>query len=123
MFKFSERPNTKACDILPKVDNEIGKQRLSKLIELQNKITKEMSKELLHKNIEVLIESKNGKQSFARSRTNKQVIIKEPVILGKIYMCKIVDVVGWTPIGQIETITINQQPITNNKQPILKEVM
>jgi tRNA-2-methylthio-N6-dimethylallyladenosine synthase len=123
MFKYSERLNTKACDILPKVDSKISQQRLLKLIELQNKITKQKSQELLHKNIEVLIESKNGKQSFARSRTNKQVIIKEPVILGKTYQCKITNVVGWTPIGEIETKTNKQQSIVNNKQPILKEVM
>lgn len=101
MFKYSERPITKARDILPKVDDEIGKQRLIKLIELQNKITEEKSKELLNKTIEVLVESKNNKQSFARSRNNKQIILKEPTILGKTYQCKIINVVGWTPIGKI----------------------
>lgn len=112
MFKYSERPFTKACDIFPKVDVEIAKMRLIKLIELQNKITEEKSKELLHKNLEVLVESKNGKQSFARSRTNKQIIIKEPTILGETYICKITNVVGWTPIGEIEFNANNQQPKT-----------
>jgi tRNA-2-methylthio-N6-dimethylallyladenosine synthase len=115
MFKYSERPNTKACDVLPKVDNKISQQRLSKLIDFQNKITEQKSKELLNQNIEVLIESKNGTQSLARTRTNKPVIIKEPVEIGKTYQCKIVNVIGWTPIGEIEIMPINQQLKTNNQ--------
>jgi tRNA-2-methylthio-N6-dimethylallyladenosine synthase len=121
MFKYSERPNTKACEILPKVDNKIAQERLSKLIKVQNEITEQKSKNLLNKYFEVLVESKNGTQAYARTRTNKQVVIKEPVVLGKTYQCKIVDVVGWKPIGKIEVAPNYKNPTTINQQLIVKE--
>jgi tRNA-2-methylthio-N6-dimethylallyladenosine synthase len=101
MFKYSERPNTKACEIKPQVNEKKSQQRLTKLIEMQNQITNEKSKELLDKTLEVLVESKNGKQSYARTKTNKVVILEEPVETGKTYLCKVIRVVGWTPIGEI----------------------
>lgn len=107
MFKYSERPNTKACELFPKVSAEVSQQRLDKLIELQNQITKEKSSKFLNKTLEVLIESKSDKQALARTKNDKIVIIKETAELGKIYMCKITDVVGWTPIGTIVDKTLN----------------
>jgi tRNA-2-methylthio-N6-dimethylallyladenosine synthase len=101
MFKYSERPGTKACEIKPQVNETISQQRLTKLIEIQNQITNEKSKELLDKTLEVLVESKNGLQSYARTKTNKVVIIEEPVETGKTYLCNIIRVAGWTPIGKI----------------------
>ncbi len=101
MFKYSERPQTKAFDIEPKVDAKINQERLTKLIETQNQITKQKSNNLLGKLFEVLIEKRNGKQSFARTRSAKVVVIKEPVELGKIYQCEIINVSGWTPIGSL----------------------
>jgi tRNA-2-methylthio-N6-dimethylallyladenosine synthase len=101
MFKYSERPNTEACEIKPQVNATISQKRLTKLIEMQNQITNEKSKELLDKTLEVLVESKNGKQSYARTKTNKVVILEEPVETGKTYLCKVIRVVGWTPIGEI----------------------
>ena len=101
MFKYSERPSTKAFDIEPKVDVKLSQERLIKLIETQNQITEQKSKDLSAKILEVLIESKNSKQSFARTKTNKVVIIEELVEIGTIYQCKIIKVAGWTPIGTI----------------------
>lgn len=101
MFKYSERPSTKAFDIEPKVDAKLSQERLTKLIETQNQITEQKSKDLSAKILEVLIEKRNGKQSFARTKTNKVVIIEEPVEIGTIYQCKIIKVAGWTPIGTI----------------------
>ncbi len=101
MFRYSERPYTKAREIFPKVDDKISKERLLQLIELQNKITEKKSREFLNKKVEILIESNNHNQSFGRTRNNKIVIIKQTLNLGKIYYCQIKDVVGWTPIGEI----------------------
>jgi len=101
MFKYSERPNTKSCAIVPKVDDKISQIRLTELINLQSKITEAKSQELLDKELEVLIESRNGKQSYARTKTNKVVVIDEPVEVGKICLSKIIRISGWTPIGKI----------------------
>lgn len=116
MYKYSERPNTKACDVEPKVDAKTSQQRLSKLIETQNYITERKSKELLGQTIEVLIESINDKQSLGRTKSDKVVIIEEPVTLGKLYQCNIANVSGWTPIGEIcrRDIEITKKNISQN---------
>jgi len=101
MFKYSERPNTKACELAPKIDGSISQQRLMKMIELQNHITQEKSNALLNTILEVMIESKNGNQSLARTKNNKVVIVDEPVNVGKTYQCKIIKIAGWTPIGRL----------------------
>ncbi|MCX7785955.1 MAG: tRNA (N6-isopentenyl adenosine(37)-C2)-methylthiotransferase MiaB [candidate division WOR-3 bacterium] len=108
MFKYSERPQTKANEIYPKVDKQIAQQRLTKLIELQNKITEEKTNEMLGKVVEVLVEAKIGNQAKARTKTNKVVLINEPLEIGKIYQCKIISVEGWTPIGSVQVLKDNQ---------------
>lgn len=109
MFKYSERPQTKANEIYPKVEKGIAQQRLKTLIELQNKITEKKSKDLLNKVVEVLVEEKIGESVKARSKTNKVVVINESLELGKIYQCKIIEVDGWTPIGSVKVL--NQNPM------------
>ncbi len=101
MFKYSERPNTKACNLTPKVNNDISQNRLNQLISLQSQITKEKSLGYLNQTVELLVESKHGKQSLARTKTNKVVMLEELVEVGKIYKCKINSIAGWTPIGKI----------------------
>lgn len=101
MFKYSERPYAKSKEISPKVDDATSRQRLTELIEIQNQITAQKSKQLLHEQLEVLVESKNGTQAYARTKSNKVIVIKQPVQTGKTYLCKIEQIVGWTPIGKI----------------------
>jgi hypothetical protein len=64
----------------------------------------------------VLIESKNGKQSLARTKTNKVIMIDEIVEAGKIYQCKIIKVAGWTQIGEIchRDIEVAKKNISKN---------
>lgn len=105
MFRYSERPYTKSRDLKDKVPEQVSRQRLTDLIQTQNQITARKSHELLGRRLEVLVESKNGTQAYARSRTNKIVIIKELVKTGQTYLCQIDKIIGWTPIGKIlETI-------------------
>ncbi|MCX8015538.1 MAG: radical SAM protein, partial [candidate division WOR-3 bacterium] len=101
MFKYSERPQTKALELQPKVDKKTSQYRLEKLIELQNEITRQKSQQYLNKIVEVLIEANIGKQSLGRTKNNKVVIINEVVDVGKIYQCQIIAVSGWTPIGKV----------------------
>ncbi len=108
MFKYSERPQTKANEIYPKVEKEIAQQRLTKLIQLQNKITQEKTNELLGKVVEVLVESNTGRISKTRTKTNKVVVINESLEVGKIYHCKIIRINGWTPIGSVKILSNNK---------------
>ncbi len=102
MFKYSERPNTKASEIEPKVAEEVKKQRLTHLIEVQNQITKERNEEMVGKVFEVLVEDRIGEEFRGKTRSGKMIIIKKPaLILGEVYLVKIVRLNGWTPVGQI----------------------
>lgn len=102
MFQYSPRPKTKASTIKHDVRADIAHQRLERLIKIQNQITKENNQALINKEIEVMIETHNGKQSVARTKTNKIVIIDKMVPIGEILMIKIISLRGWTPIGEIK---------------------
>jgi len=102
MFQYSPRPQTKAINIKPVVDPKIAHKRLEHLIEFQNQITKENNQALINKELEVMIEAHNGKQSIARTRTNKIVIIDKIKPIGEITIAKVIDIRGWTPIGEIK---------------------
>lgn len=59
-FVFSPRKSTAAAD-MPQIAAEIKKERITKLVALQNSISMEISKEYLNKTFEVLVEDKNDK--------------------------------------------------------------
>ncbi|MCX7757012.1 MAG: tRNA (N6-isopentenyl adenosine(37)-C2)-methylthiotransferase MiaB [candidate division WOR-3 bacterium] len=101
MFKYSERPYTKAQKITPKVDAKIAQERLIRLIEYQNKITKERINSYLNKECEILVEFYTYPYSKGRTKDNKMVIIKDKLKIGEIYRCRITNIKGWTLIGEI----------------------
>ncbi|MDH5185753.1 MAG: tRNA (N6-isopentenyl adenosine(37)-C2)-methylthiotransferase MiaB [candidate division WOR-3 bacterium] len=101
MFQYSPRPMTQANSIEPKVDSNLAHDRLVRLIESQNQITKENSQKLIGKELEVMVEQIKDKQSIARTMNNKIVIIDKPEPLGKILMTKVIAIRGWTPIVEI----------------------
>lgn len=105
MFQYSPRPHTKALTIKPEVDEQIAHQRLDKLIAIQNQITKENNQALIGGELEVMIEclKHNGAlpQAVSRTKTNKVVIIDKILPLGEIMTVKIIDIRGWTPIGEV----------------------
>ncbi len=102
MFKYSERPFTKANEIEPKVKEEEKNTRLSHLISTQNRITKEKNEEMVGKEFEVLIEEIREGEAIGKTPQGKLVIIKsQPIAVGEIYSVWIERLVGWTPIGKI----------------------
>jgi tRNA-2-methylthio-N6-dimethylallyladenosine synthase len=105
MFQYSPRPHTKALTIKPEVDKQTAHQRLDKLIAIQNQITKENNQALIGEEFEVMIESlKYGgalPQAVTRTKTNKVVIIDKILPIGEIMKVKIIDIRGWTPIGEV----------------------
>jgi tRNA-2-methylthio-N6-dimethylallyladenosine synthase len=105
MFQYSPRPNTKALTIKTEVDKKTAHQRLDKLIAIQNQITKENNQALFGEEFEVMVESlKQGgalPQVVTRTRTNKVVIIDKILPIGEIRKVKIIDIRGWTPIGEV----------------------
>ncbi|MEO0071988.1 MAG: tRNA (N6-isopentenyl adenosine(37)-C2)-methylthiotransferase MiaB [candidate division WOR-3 bacterium] len=100
MFKYSERPYTKARKIIPKVDPETAQKRLANLITHQNRITQGKINSYLNRKCEVLVEFYSYPYSKGRTKDNKMVIIKDSLQVGKIYECMIKDITGWILIGE-----------------------
>lgn len=78
MFKYSERPGTKAADTMEdNVPEEVKSRRLQEIIDLQNQISEEKNKEEVGNTYEVLIEGiskKSREQLFGRNSQNKVIV-------------------------------------------------
>ena len=78
MFKYSERPNTKAQRTLTDdIPEEVKTRRLNEIIELQNKLSLKSNQKDIGKVFEVLVEgtSKRSKEElFGRSSQYKVVV-------------------------------------------------
>lgn len=101
MFKYSDRPYTAAQNIFPKVSEEVKQERLERLINIQNEITKKKNGEMLDKNYQIIIIKNQNGESVGRAENNKLVIVKRQLEIGKEYLVKILKIDGWTPIGEV----------------------
>jgi tRNA-2-methylthio-N6-dimethylallyladenosine synthase len=74
-FKYSEREGTPAAQMQGKIPEEKKLSRLTRLQELQRRITLKKNKSLIGKSVKVLVEgaSKKGQALTARTDTNKVV--------------------------------------------------
>ena len=104
-FAYSSRPGTAAENMEKEVDSEEKKARLHKLMEVQNKISKEKNKQLVGEKLEVLVEGESKKNSdnySSRTETNKLVIVPgKPELKGKIIPVEITEAGSWTLYGKI----------------------
>lgn len=76
-FYYSPRENTKASQFPDDIPKDIKIKRLNEIIELQRKISYELNKTLIGKNMEVLVEDsskRSNKNWCGRTDTNKMVI-------------------------------------------------
>jgi len=109
MFMYSEREGTKAALFPDDVLLDVKKERLERLIELQNSITREKNGELLGKEVEILIEGKSRRDNLpmGKTRTGKEVIVKnakckmQNAKVGKYVNVYVESISGWTGIGKI----------------------
>ena len=78
MFKYSERPGTKAAKKLKDdVPEEVKSQRLTEIIELQNKLSQSAKTKDINREYEVLVEGiskKSENDLFGRTSQNKVVV-------------------------------------------------
>ncbi|MFW6281398.1 MAG: tRNA (N6-isopentenyl adenosine(37)-C2)-methylthiotransferase MiaB [bacterium] len=104
-FIYSQRTGTPAAKMEEQISEEIKKDRLNSLMELQNKISLEKNKEELGKTVEVLVEgeSKNNPEMYhGRDRKNKLIIFpKKENIIGEIVKVKINNVQSFTLFGEV----------------------
>ncbi len=105
MFMYSKREGTPAAVMEGQIDEEIKKERLHRLIELQTKKSRIESERYLGKEEEILVEGKtpkNPKMYMGRTDTNKVVIFKgSDEIKGKFLKVKINEVKTWTLYGEV----------------------
>jgi len=104
MFKYSERPGTYAHKHLPDdVPEEIKSERLSRMIELQNKLSLESNQRDIGKTFEVLAEGPSKKKSnelVGRTSQNKVVVFpkldyqKGDLVMVKIERCTQTTLIG-----------------------------
>jgi len=103
LFRFSMRPGTRAAEFEPKISEADAGRRLSRLIEVQNRITAERNRDMLNKEFELLIEGPSPRDSgwLGRTVTNKVVIVKGSCAPGDTVRCRITRINGWTPVAEV----------------------
>ncbi|MFO7295177.1 MAG: tRNA (N6-isopentenyl adenosine(37)-C2)-methylthiotransferase MiaB [Caldicoprobacter sp.] len=103
MFMYSPRRGTPAAAMPDQVDQEVKKDRLNRLIELQTEISKAKNQQYLDRVVEVLVEgvSKNNPAKLAgRTRTNKLVHFEgDEGLTGQLVNVKITLPKAWTLDG------------------------
>lgn len=104
MFKYSERPNTKAARKLSdNVPDEVKSKRLTEIINLQNKLSADSKKQDIGKTFKVLVEGvskKSDDQLSGRTSQNKVVVFpKHEYKIGEYVQVKITDCTSATLIG------------------------
>ncbi|HRW61833.1 MAG TPA: tRNA (N6-isopentenyl adenosine(37)-C2)-methylthiotransferase MiaB [Bacteroidales bacterium] len=106
MFKYSERPKTYAARHLKDdVPDSVKTERLTEIIDLQNKISERSKKEDLGKTFEVLVEgvSKRSKEHlYGRTTQNKVVVFpRSNYKIGDYVRVEIIDCTSATLIGDL----------------------
>ncbi|MGL4254453.1 MAG: tRNA (N6-isopentenyl adenosine(37)-C2)-methylthiotransferase MiaB [Fusobacteriaceae bacterium] len=105
MFMYSIRKGTAAAEMEGQIEDEIKKERLQRLINLQNKMSKDSSEKYMGKIEKVLVEGesrKNKEMLTGRTNTNKVVIFKgDSALAGNFVNIKINQCKTWTLYGDI----------------------
>jgi len=104
-FLYSRRTGTPAASMPDQVPEDIKKARFYKLVDLQNRISREINEELKGKELEVLVEgiSKTNPDTYTgRTRTNKIVNFKgHKEMIGKLVTVKIDKIQTWSLSGKV----------------------
>lgn len=104
-FVYNKRSGTPAAEMTKQVSDNIKKDRIQKLIFLQNSISREKNLFELGREHEVLVEGINKNDPTfldSRTRTNKMVLIKgDKGLIGQLRKVKITEAGTWHLNGEI----------------------
>ncbi len=103
-FVYSRRKGTKADLMCDQIDEEIKKERIIKLVDLQNTINREKSLTYANKTIQVLCEDYDGKKDLymGRDELNRMIYFKSNSnIIGQFVMIKITETGGISLYGEL----------------------
>ena len=104
MFAYSERPGTDAATMAGAVPEEVRQERLLRMIDLQNAITREKTEAQLGKTEELLLERPSRRdpdRTLGRTDGFRKVLV--PNGLGKpgdFVRAKLTGISGWTLLGE-----------------------
>jgi len=108
IYAYSPRKGTPAMRWMDDIEEEVKQNRLQRLLDLNDKMTIQHLQNMLGKTLEVLIDSRNSKDSSyykGKSRCWKNVIFKEPLenkdLMGTIQQVKIHSYSHQTLIGEL----------------------
>lgn len=105
MFMYSVRQGTKAAEMDEQIDSEVKKERLQRLIEVQNSCSLAESETYMGKTVRILVEGESRKNKdvlTGRTSTNKIVLFKgDKALEGTFVNVKIYDCKTWTLYGDI----------------------
>lgn len=111
IFIYSPRRGTKAAGMPGEVSADIKKKRHSRLLEVQNRISREKNRELVGGKVEVLVEGpseRDPRMLAGRTRTNKMVHFpaapgsSAQELVGQLVEVRITGAGTWTLRGKIE---------------------
>ena len=104
-FLYSKRTGTPAAKSMDQISEELKKERFQRLMEIQNRISKEINDDFLNRELEVLVEGKsknNDKIYTGRTRENKIVNFEgTDQMIGKLVMVRIDMIKTWSLEGTV----------------------
>ncbi|NMB38394.1 MAG: tRNA (N6-isopentenyl adenosine(37)-C2)-methylthiotransferase MiaB [Firmicutes bacterium] len=103
-FIYSPRSGTPAAKMQEQIPEDVKKQRIYKLIELQNKISLNHMQSLVGETIELLVDEYMPESNLlsGRTRTNKQILFSgSPDLISKLVQIKITEAKTWSLRGQL----------------------
>ena len=107
MFKYNDRPGTRAAQMPDKVTEKVKQQRLKELIALQDEIARDINRRQVGRTLEVLVAGPDPRSSGkvrGRTRTNKLVIFPgQPELVGQLVVVQAQKAYLWGFLGKIES--------------------
>lgn len=106
-FIYSRRDGTPAAKMDGQIDEDVSKDRIMRLIDIQNSINREYSKDYLGKSVEILCEGYDSKKNMYLGRDiyGRMAYFKsEKDLVGEFVNVKITKTGGISLLGQIENV-------------------
>lgn len=103
-FVYSKREGTKAAAMEGQVDPEMQKDRIMRLIEIQNELNREQSKTYIGKTVEILVEDYDEKKRayMGRDEKGKMAYFSYPEnLIGKFVNVKITSAGGMSLLSEV----------------------
>lgn len=105
MFIYSPRIGTPATRLKEQVPEEVKRERIHRLIETQNAISRKKNEAWVGRTVEVLVEGRSHKderQLSGRTRQNKLVVFDgDPTLIGKLVDVRVTDAQTWSLSGEL----------------------